>query len=212
MTYGHTNSRGPGASGWRKGNNKSEFWDVLQHQCEEYGLNDTARCIEEATYNFTDIIIDSWLENPIRPTGNRPNLRNRIFWTADFTQTWPGMCFTLNIEESDGNNEIHLFFNVNLTFIVFVHDPNFFIYSNNPEAIPMTTLIVPKKKTFQLISFVETEHEELNVPADPCEEDIEYSFTACVKKMLARQVGCRTKWDKWTKETFPYCHTLEQFR
>ena len=67
------------------------------------------------------------MENPIRPTANRPNLRNIIFWTADFTQTWSGMCFTLNIEESEGNNEKHLFLNVNLTFIVCVHDPNFFI-------------------------------------------------------------------------------------
>ena len=29
-------SRGPGASGWRNGNTKSTFWDVLQHQCAEY--------------------------------------------------------------------------------------------------------------------------------------------------------------------------------
>ena len=52
------------------------------------------------------------MENPIRPTANRPNLRNRAYWTADFTQTWSGMCYTLNVEESEGNNELHLFLNV----------------------------------------------------------------------------------------------------
>ena len=122
------------------------------------------------------------------------------------------MCFTLNITDPAGNNLIHLFLNTNLTFIVFVHDPAYFVYTYNPPAIPMTTWIMPKVKTFLSLSLVETEHQELNVPDDPCEENTDYNFQACVKRSLSRQIGCRTKWDKWTEEKWPLCNTLEQFR
>ena len=204
--------RGPGASGWRKGSKNSKFWDVLQHQCKGYGSSDTLKCIEETTYNFNDLIVDSWLENPIRPIDFKLTLKSEELWTADFTLTWPGMCFTLNVEKPGAKNLIHLFLNINLTFIVFIHDPDFFVYTSNPQAIPMTTWIIPRTKTFLSLSLVETKHKELNVPADPCEEDPEYIFSACVKRSLSRQIGCRTKWDKWTKQNFSLCMTLDQFR
>ena len=122
------------------------------------------------------------------------------------------MCHTLNVEESFRNNRIHLYLNINLTFIVFVHDPTYFIYSMNPTAIPMTTRVISRKKTFFEVSLVEREHTELNVPADPCEESPDYSFTRCVKSSLARSVGCRTKWGMRDDKTLPLCTTLQQFR
>ena len=136
---------------------------MLQHQCEGYRNDDILKCIEDTTYNLSDLIRDSWLENPIHPTDPKPTLNNPKYWSSDFTLTWPGMCFTLNIQDPAGNNLIHLFLNVNLTFIVFVHDPSFFIYTYNPQAIPMTTWIVPKTKTFLSLSLVETVHQELLV-------------------------------------------------
>ena len=59
------------------------------------------------------------------------------------------MCFTLADlapSFSSGNNLIHVFLNTTRTFIVFVHDPKFFVYTYNPQAIPMTTWILPKTK------------------------------------------------------------------
>ena len=123
------------------------------------------------------------------------------------------MCYTLNIEESGGNNLIHLFLNTNLTFIVFIHDPKYFIYSSNPQTLPITTWIIPKMNTFTQLSLVEREHTELNVPADPCEENTDYSFTACVKTSLARIVGCWTKWFMHTDDnSLPLCGNISQFR
>jgi hypothetical protein len=189
-------SREPGASGWRNGNKNSKFGYVLQHQCDKYGRSDTVNCIEETTYNL----------NP------KPSLRKEAFWNADFTLTWPGMCFTLNVEESQGNNLIHHFLNINLTLIVFFHDPDYFLYTYNPQAIPMNTWIVPKTKAFHCLSLVETVHEEPNVPDDPCEEDTRYNFSVCVKKSLSREIGCRTKWDKWMVKNWSLCNNLDQFR
>ena len=55
------------------------------------------------------------------------------FWRPSFTLTWPGMCFTLNRTEAEGSTMVHMFLNTNLTFIVFVHDPDFFLYTYNPQ-------------------------------------------------------------------------------
>ena len=89
------------------------------------------------------------------------------------------MCFTLaNLTPSFsmGNNLIHFFLNTNRTFIVFIHDPKFFVYTYNPQAIPMTTWILPKTKTFVSLSLVETTHFHLNLANNPCEEDDSYNF------------------------------------
>ena len=107
---------------------------------------------------------DAWLENPVKPTHPQLSLmeEERLgsrscfcssssscrFWRADFTLTWPGMCYTLEVDDPKGNNLVHLFLNTNRTFIIFVHDPQFFLYTYNPQAIPMTTWILPLSRTF----------------------------------------------------------------
>ena len=159
-----------------------------------------------------ELVEDSWLEIPRAPTNKKLSIMKKIFWTPDFTLAWSGMCYTLDIEDSKGNNLIHFFLNINLTFIVFIHDPNYYLNSNNPQTIPMTTWIVPKENRFERLSLVETEHKELNVPADPCEEDINYNFYACIKQSLSTQIGCRSKWDKWTATNLTLCNTMKQFR
>ena len=67
--------RGPRASAWRSGNAKSVFWNVIKHQCKDYTWNDTQTCIEEETYRFTEIVTDSWLENPLKPKESKQFLR-----------------------------------------------------------------------------------------------------------------------------------------
>ena len=186
---------------------------MLRHQCKGYALNDTQTCIERETYRLSEIITDSWLENPETPSLQKHSLMREEYWTEDFTLTWPGMCFTLNtIEERGMNNLIHLFLNVNLTFIVFIHDPSYFLYTYNPQAIPMTMWIIPPSRTFHSLSLVEREHKELDVPDDHCEDDLEYKFSACIKRSLARRIGCRTRWDRWTPCNYSTCATLDQFR
>ena len=121
------------------------------------------------------------------------------------------MCFTLNVPDPQDYTLIHLFLNITLTFIVFVHDPKYFVYTYNPQAIPMTTWIIPKLKTFISLSLEETEHIELNLPEDPCEEDHSYNFQACIKRNLSGTIGCRLQWDTWTEDRTPLCKSLQQF-
>ena len=57
-----------------------------------------------------------------------------------------------------------------------------------------------------------TEANELNVPNDPCNEDPDYNFNACVKESFSRRVGCRTKWDDIGLTDRPPCTKMSQFR
>ena len=94
-------------SGWRIRNKKIWPWDVLRYQCEGYELNATSRCIQEQTYKLQELIEDAWLKTPKTQTNSTLSVKDERFWTPDFTRTWSGMCFTLDIEDSTGNNLIH---------------------------------------------------------------------------------------------------------
>jgi hypothetical protein len=166
--------------------------------------------VRETTYTLPELVKAAWLEHPGRPLGPRVSLMEPADWRPSFTLTWPGMCFTLDREQSEGNSAIHIFLNTNLTFIIFIHDPEFFLYTYNPQAIPMTTWVLPKARTFHSLSLVETEHREMNLAADPCEEDPAYSFRACVQASLSAAIGCRLPWDLSSRGLL--CSDLAQFK
>ena len=86
-----------------------------------------------------------------------------------------GMCYTLTRVNPEGNSLVHIFLNASLTYIVFVHDPEFFLYTYNPQvsnwvknsffvltffeqAVPMTAWIISRSKQFYELSLVDTEH------------------------------------------------------
>ena len=90
------------------------------------------------------------------------------------------MCYTLTRVNPEGNSLVHIFLNASLTYIVFVHDPEFFLYTYNPQvsnwvkkflkknyffvlsffeqAAPMTAWIISRSKQFYELSLVDTEH------------------------------------------------------
>ena len=54
-------------------------------------------------------------------------------------------------------------------------------------------------------------HQRLNLPHKPCMEDKTYTFTPCVKKSLAKRVGCHRPWDQKSQPDLPICITKDQF-
>ena len=48
----------------------------------------TQRCIRETTFNLTELVEDAWLENPVKPTAEKPNVMLEEHWRPDFTLTW----------------------------------------------------------------------------------------------------------------------------
>ena len=174
--------------------------DVLEFHCPEKYIES---CIEENTFNLTELVDDVTCAGSIL---------DKVSWKKDLTHTWPGMCYTM-VPPDNTCTTIRIYLNSSKSFIVFIHDITFYIYNYNPQAIPMTTWILnKKKKRFTRLSIVETRMTELNTLDDSCQEDPTYDFQACVKENLSNTVGCRLKWDTEVDESLPYCATMEQFK
>ena len=65
---------------------------------------------------------------------------------------------------------------------------------------------------YESYSITITEHQLLNRPEQPCEEEEDYDFLQCVKTSQARRVGCRPPWDSWSPPTLPLCQTMEELQ
>ena len=112
-----------------------------------------------------------------------------------------GMCYTLTRVNPEGNSLVHIFLNASLTYIVFVHDPEFFLYTYNPQvsnwvqnsfrviifeqAVPMTAWIISRSKQFYELSLVDTEHRWRFV--DPC-----WVFLLSLCLIQREKLGCRS--------------------
>ena len=57
-----------------------------------------------------------------------------------------------------------------------------------------------------------TEVHELNLPNDPCNDDADYNFNACIKESFSARVGCKTKWDYIGLKDLPPCKNISQYR
>ena len=79
--------------------------------------------------------------------------------------------------------------------MIFIHDPDYFLFSDNPLALPNNMQMLAPRPGRLYYSIVLREHSKLNTPSSPCMEEHDYSFTTCVKEALSRTVGCRLPWD-----------------
>ena len=101
----------------------------------------------------------------------------------------------------------------NLFYDIFIHDPKYFYVSRNPDpGHPSVRKHVNPEMLPYAYPFSLTEVEELNLPNDPCNEDPEYNFNACVKETFSKRAGCKTKWDDGRLKDLPLCTEMSQFR
>ena len=83
---------------------------------------------------------------------------------------------------------------VNFKFRVFLHDPNFFYVSHNPEGVTQAIKVnmpelVSKGTMFeQWIKVVK--HFKYNRNLSPCIADPFYSFTACINEYIVYSTNC----------------------
>ena len=133
----------------------------------------------------------------------------------DFTHTWPGKYYTLNIPgklRPTEDTQLYLELHKELNYLIFIHDPNYFFFTATPTFPLLMYEVKPNVTPSHYWRIRLTEVEELDHPLHPCNTDPDFNFQACVRESLSRQVGCRTKWDRWSPQDIPLCHTLEQYR
>jgi hypothetical protein len=199
---------------------KDSSWDIsslefIQLACENTTSRNTSidGCIEEKTYNQTEVVKDVILGY----TTKKSLIKDDVPLTEDFTSTWYGRGYTLNIETKIGpdysTDQLFVAVGYDLNYRMILHDRLYFAVNNNPTAFPSILLnIRPNETKSYYYGLALTEMEELDHPEDPCNPDQDYNFQACVKESLSRQVGCRTKWDRWSQPGRPLCTQMDQYR
>ena len=90
-----------------------------------------------------------------------------------------------------------------------IHDPNYYMFTNNPETVPQIRIVVDSPTT-AVAYITPVYHVNLDKPGSPCQTFESYSFTACIKNSLSSKIGCRLTWDTWSSKTIPLCGTSEQ--
>ena len=160
-----------------------------------YSLNDGSieKCIEENSLNSSDLLRDTLLGIPMEKMATL-NLSKDMF-TEDSTQYWSGIYYTLNLSLTIGpvseEDQVDLFLSQkNLTYQIFLHDPGFFILSDNPVAFPMEARVFKTggMSSGHIYRLNLIQMNELNVPSDPCNEDPKFNFRTCVKGSIAEKV------------------------
>ena len=182
--------------------------DVCGHQQEH---------IEDCIRNETFSNLDAFKDVILGFTEKKSLLDQEGLWKEDFTTSWYGRTYTLDIQRKIGpDDKLDQFFIVlgwNLDYRIFIHDPAYFVINTNPIGLPSLIFkISPNESKSHYYQITLTEMEEVDHPEDPCETDPEYNFQACVKESLSKQVGCRLPWDNWTHQGFPKCASLDEYR
>jgi hypothetical protein len=201
--------------GWKR--SSSNF--TVPHLIRPFCKNNTSRsvtiagCIKENTYNQSEAFKDVLLGY----TTQESLLKDDDLWTGDFTYTWYGRTYTIdmgeNIGPDDTTSQLFVVVKYDLNYKIILHDPFYFATSINPATFPSIILpIRPNETNSHYYRIALTEVEELDVPEDPCIPARDYNFQACIKESLSRQVGCRTKWDRWSQPGRPLCTRMDQYR
>ena len=156
----------------------------LSLHCEGSQLLDD--CINKETFNLTETI-------KFARAGGFPyrNIINTTFWIDELSFFGSGKCHTLNNSVSLGSSEFQFILYRSLTYQVFLHDPNYFMISANPSTIPNLYLEFDGIEGNQLVYIEAVRHINIDRPDQPCNNQKDYSFTACVKTSVSRKIGCR---------------------
>ena len=202
--------------GWKRRpaereNNK----DLVLHQCQRF--DSVEECLKSETYSWPEFINDTLIGFDAKVS-----LMNETdIWIPDFTVARFGRSYTfqpkMRIGPDSYKDQLIVLLDKHFSYHIFVHEENFFIINDNCCAFPsFYEKLIPdasnEYKTYFTISA--TQHIERNVPEDPCVEDEDYKFHVCVKRNLARKVGCQPSWDVcWTEnQTIPNCTEISEHR
>ena len=196
--------------GWKHPVPTSTSFDGLKRVCGE-ARNVTA-CIVENTRSLEEMIfVELGFEQ-------NASLMSDSLWQEDFTVPWYGRSYTLNYPEPRGTDwrtdaiNIHINQSDGLTRRIFFHDPDYFLLSVNPLALPINLQTLKSTLTGRVYySLALTEHVELSTPQDPCVDDPSYSFHSCVKESLAKNASCRLPWDEHSSGNRRVCSTIQEF-
>ena len=166
---------------------KDDSAKILKNCGEPTTIEKAIECINNKTYILPELV-PAALENIIGTPLYR-NILNSSFWINDISYALLGNCHTLNnsVSLSSSNWMISLIENMN--YAIYVHDPNFFMLSENPAVIP-DILLTMNMTGYPTIYIEVVQHIKIDRLQQPCENKENYSFTSCVTNSVSRKVCC----------------------
>ena len=171
-------------------------------------------CVRNNTFSFNDSIKDARFNMQTMESVVKESL-----WRTTMDTVYYGTCHTFNYSDriyADMVLDSFLFYlDPSLKYRVIFHDPKFYHIVSNTLTFPRIWLEYKagqnmKPGHYEWFYITLTEHNNLNRPEQPCEEEEDYDFLKCVKTSQARRVGCRPPWDSWSPDTIPLCQTMDQ--
>ena len=163
-----------------------------------YKLSDggsVEKCIEESSLNSSDLLKGVMLG--FEGSGLHSvsfNVTGEVL-SEDSTQHFSGKHYTLTLPLRIGpdseEDQVYLLLSKELKFPyqIFLHDPKFFIFSDNPVAFPMEVRLFKTESSSSHCHRINlVQMNELNVPSDPCNTDPDFNFWACVKESVSAKV------------------------
>ena len=182
--------------------------EVVYEICKGLEGVDIVHCVENKTLNLSDGIRYALKGF----TGLEGDFTDSKFWSPDFSYSANGICYQLEANTTLGTKKLPDSLVVYLKSrksLIFIHDPNYFLQSTNPD-FPLNMML--SGETMRMFSLKLVRHNNLNLASKPCNPSPLYSFTRCIKTSLSQEVGCRLHWDRWTQQHLPTCQQLEQYR
>ena len=134
-----------------------------------------------------------------------PNSQTKIsdfqFWSWHMPSPKMGRCYILDYKVPLGIDMVTDVLFVELdpmkTYLVSLYEPDFYTYTGNPIAMPVSTFSMPSSELGQTVHYVSLEASKfsrLNRPQAPCNPAANYNFTSCVIESVARKTGCTLPW------------------
>ena len=157
--------------------------DILRHHCENSTVPLT-ECVEENTFDLSETIHSAHLWHTKYKT--TPLTGSKI-WTTHFTSVEFGRGYTMRFawNSSADYDQVYLLLNNSLEYTIFIHDPNYFLVSKNPLAMPTLYVTINPIQSFSHFEqLLVTEHQLL----ENCEPELGYSFQTCVQQVALDQL------------------------
>ena len=165
---------------------------------------DVFACMETQAWAKEDVVTKA-------EDGGKRDLSASSLWQSPFLKGfWSCHTFSLNgkIGPSD---EIFFHLNRSMLYAFYIHGPDFFIQNYNPLAMPNNYgKLFPSKDCNGYFTLALTERHELDTPEDPCQESLDYSFSACVSRTVSQKVGCGLEGGVGTGQR--KCDSMDHYR
>ena len=169
-------------NGWRQEPRESDgLASFTYNQCNEFEQFGTIKsCIENKTFDWKTTVRDIH----VGINEFKVSMLDERLWTEDFTVGFEGRYHTLTIPRKLTTewrqDQIYLDLNPNLIYDVYIHEINYFILNKHSFGLPMCHEEITPNPRGQYFEFILTEHEVLNLPENPCEEDKNYNFQVSI--------------------------------